>query len=163
MKKIKLILFLGLLFMVGSLTSCFRAKPQEFSSHGMTVTLTSDFRVATGENVQFFLQTNKIGFAGNQEFKDQLGLRDHELERYTKAVLTASNYQDAQIQNYDDGENNFMYAYYTASPNMFTYKYMLVTKEGQNAYYCLNFWTLEKDFDKYQDQIFEWAKTIKVE
>ena len=45
-----------------------------------------------------------------------------------------------------------------------TDKYMLVCMKGQtNKYYCMNFGTKESMFDDYKDQMFEWAKTIKVE
>lgn len=161
-EKFKIVLMLGvMLIMVSTLSSC-ASKPKEFSSNGITVTLTNKFKYGNDENAQVLLLTSKIGFMGNGEYKTSVGVSDNQLEHYTQKVLNVSG-KTADIMNYDEDGVTFCYAYYTATAQNITFKYMLITKEGTSKYYTMNFWSKESEFDEYKDQFLEWAKTIKVE
>lgn len=160
-KNKKLIVVLLVIICLCTLTSC-KVKPKEFSSEGITVTLTNKFRKMSVDNVDVSYISNKVGFAGLGEAKSLLKLDDGKLYRYTEMVLDANN-KSAEIYEYNDGVVIFNYAYYVASVNDIAYKYLLVTKEGTNKYYSINFWTKLDDFSEYKDQMLEWAKTIVVE
>ena len=162
MKKFKIVLmFIAMFMMVGTLSSC-ASKPKEFSSNGITITLTNKFKYGNDENVQVLLLTSKIGFMGNGEYKTSVGVSDNQLEHYTQKVLNVSG-KTADITNYDEDGVTFCYAYYTATAQNITFKYMLITKEGASKYYTMNFWSKESEFDEYKDQFFAWTKTIQVE
>ena len=58
MKKFKIVLmFIAMFMMVGTLSSC-ASKPKEFSSNGITITLTNKFKYGNDENVQVLLLTS---------------------------------------------------------------------------------------------------------
>ena len=128
MKKFKIVLmFIAMFMMVGTLSSC-ASKPKEFSSNGITITLTNKFKYGNDENVQVLLLTSKIGFMGNGEYKTSVGVSDNQLEHYTQKVLNVSG-KTADITNYDEDGVTFCYAYYTATAQNITFKYMLITKD----------------------------------
>lgn len=61
MKKFKIVLMLGvMLIMVSTLSSC-ASKPKEFSSNGITVTLTNKFKYGNDENAQVSCLLVKLG------------------------------------------------------------------------------------------------------
>lgn len=157
-----LFLTLVILLSVFTLTSC-KAKEKTFSSNGITVTLTSKFKEKTIQGAQVVYMSRKVGFMGNPEAKSLLMLPDGVLAEYTEKVIEVSNLKDIETKTFEENGNTFMYGYYKATVKNITYKYMLVTKEGENHYYTMNFWTVEKDFATYEDQMMEWAKSIVVE
>ncbi len=163
MKKIKnIVLLVVLLLTICMVTSC-KGKPKTFTSHGITVTLTSKFKPKEVQGAQVVYIANKVGFMGNQESKSALYITDGKLEEYTKKVLNVSNMKNLEYNLYEKDGVKFYYAYYNASVQNLEYRYMLITKEGKNSYYTMNFWSFTKTFNKYQDQFMEWAKLIEVE
>lgn len=162
MKKIRnLFIALTLILSICTLSSC-KGKEQTFTSNGITVTLNSKFKEQTIQGAQVVYATNKLGFMGNAENKSVVGLGDNKLEQYTKAVIDASSL-NVEYQIFDEDGVKFGYAYYSASVSGIKYKYMLVTKEGKDNYYTMNFWSFEKSFNKNENQFMEWAKQIVVE
>ena len=139
----------------------FKGRKHTFSSNGITVTLTSKFKSQQVSGAQVAYLTRKVGFMGNRDLKALTFCS--KLEGYTKKVVAAANLKDVEIFKYNEDGVTFMYAYYLATVDNIRYKYMLVTKEGNNAYYTMNFWSLEKNFNKYEKQFMKWAKTIIVE
>lgn len=160
--KIKNFFLIVLSITILSILSGCKVQEKKFSSHGITIMLTNQFKKQHDENVQVFLVAKKYGFMGNAENKAFTGVNNNELEHYTRLVLKNSN-KEAEIFTFGNDEEKFCYAYYTAKVGIVSYKYMLVTKEGLADYYTMNFWSKEANFDKYETQFFEWAKTIRVE
>lgn len=163
MKKIRnIIITIVTLLTLFTLTSC-KGKEQTFSSNGITITLTSKFKPQEISGAQVVYVTRKVGFMGNQESKNLLNISSNKLETYTKKVVEVGKIKDIELFTYDENGVMFMYGYYTATVSNITYKYMLVTKEGKDNYYTMNFWSLEKNFNANKNQFMEWAKTIVVE
>lgn len=163
MKKIRnIIITIVTLLTLFTLTSC-KGKEQTFSSNGITITLTSKFKPQEISGAQVVYVTRKVGFMGNQESKNLLNISSNKLETYTKKVVEVGKIKDIELFTYDENGVMFMYGYYTATVSNITYKYMLVTKEGKDNYYTMNFWSLEKNFNANNNQFMEWAKTIVVE
>lgn len=163
MKKIRnVFLIIVLLFTLFIFTSC-KGKEKTFSSNGMTVTLTTQFKPQEISGAQMVYVTRKVGFMGNQESKTLVHISSNNLELYTNKVVEVGKIKDIELFTYDENGVKFMYGYYTATSSNITYKYMLVTKEGQESYYTMNFWSLEKNFNANKNQFMEWAKKIVVE
>ena len=163
MKKIRnIIITIVMLLTLFTLTSC-KGKAQTFSSNGITITLTSKFKQQEISGAQIVYLTRKVGFMGNQENKDILNISDNKLEFYANKVVEANKLKDVELFTYDENGVKFVYGYYTAKVSNITYKYMLVTMEGKDNYYTMNFWSLEKNFNANKNQFMEWAKTIVVE
>lgn len=161
MSKMKYVLLLVLVVSLCFITSC-KGKEKTFSDSGITITLNSKFKKQNIQGAQIVYATSRIGFMGNPESKELLMIPNDSLDQYTEKVISVNNL-DIDYQIYDEDDIKFGYAYYTSVVGKQTYKYMLVTKEGNDNYYTMNFWTLENIFDKYSDQFMEWAKTIIVE
>lgn len=163
MNKIRsIIITMVILLTLFTLTSC-KGKEQIFSSNGITITLTSKFKPQEIGGTQVVYLSRKQGFMGNQESKQLLKISNNQLETYTKKVVEVSQIKEIELFTYAENDITFMYGYYTSIVNKIKYKYMLITKEGKDNYYTMNFWSLEKDFNKNENQFMEWAKTIVVE
>ena len=163
MKKIRNILItIVISLMLFTLTSC-KGKEQTFSSNGITITLTTKFKPQEINGAQVLYLTKKLGFMGNQENKELIKISDNKLEEYTQKVIEVSKLKDIELNTYDEDGVTFIYGYYVSTVNKIKYKYMFITKEGKDNYYTMNFWSLEKDFNKNKNQFMAWAKTIVVE
>ena len=158
MKKLVLVFFL---FFVSLFIGCdfFKPEPKEFTKSGITVTLDESF--TENENALHmvtYVSLNVI-FTGNRETITT----NYTQKKYAELVLKAGNIS-GDVLEYSDDQISFAYSYYTNTVEDIEYKYLLVCMKGQtNKYYCMNFGTKESMFDDYKDQMFEWAKTIKVE
>ena len=164
MKKVLIItLFIISIFLGGC--NFFTPEPKEFSKDGITLTLDESFKENENDLHKVTFASTKVVFTGNYE---TLG-SNLSIKEYANLCLESIN-SDEEALEYTDEVTNFVYSYYTNTvEDVFlgkdvTYKYMLVCMKGSNhKYYCMNFGTTENNFDDYKDQMFEWAKTIKVE
>ena len=164
MKKTLLILiFIFSLFLIGC--SFFTPEPKEFSKEGITLTLDESFKENTNDIHKVTLASTKVVFTGNYETLSS----NISIKEYASLCLESID-SDEEALEYSDEATTFVYSYYLNTVEDVilrqdvTYKYMLVCMKGEsNKYYCMNFGTTENKFDDYKDQIFEWAKTIKVE
>ncbi len=159
MKKFRIVLLIMVsILMVTFCTSC-KDKTKVFAKGGITVTLTDKFKEVESDEFIIYLENNGIYFSGESFDKS-----DTKLESFTKDIL--QNKEEAtKVYTYTLDSETFQFAYYTVKSEKnedLLYRYMLVTKEGQDKYYVMNFWTLNKDFGEYEEQFFNWAKTIKV-
>jgi uncharacterized ion transporter superfamily protein YfcC len=163
MNKMKnIIVTIVIIITMFTLTSC-KVKEQTFSANGITVTLNTKFKQQDISGSQVIYVSRKIGFMGNKESKKLLNVADNKLDIYTKKVVEVNNLKEIELFTYNQDGVVFMYGYYTAEVNNIKYKYMLVTKEGEDNYYTMNFWSLEKNFNKNMNLFIDWAKTIVVE
>jgi len=162
MKKALLVI---LLCITAFITGCnFNPEPKEFSKDGITVTLTEAFKENDNDLHKVTYASTKVIFTGNYEtLSDNLTL----LEYATKCLSYGDEASDAT--EYNDDVTSFVYGTYENTvedvilTHDVTYKYMLICMKGESGkYYCMNFGTTKDTFDDYKDQIFEWAKTIKV-
>lgn len=163
MKQFKKVLLLFVIIGMILLTTSCKGKQQKFTSHGITVTLTTNYKETKMDNIQVCYLASKTGFMGNQESKKELLIGNNKLNSYTDKVLLYSNLSHITYQTYNKDDVIFNYAYYTATVNSLKYKYMLITKEGKEHYYTMNFWCFEDDFEQYEEQFMKWATKIEVE
>ena len=164
MKKVLIItLFIISIFLGGC--NFFTPEPKEFSKDGITLTLDESFKENENDLHKVTFASTKALFTGNYEtLSSNLSVKE-----YATLCLKAIDSSE-EVLEYTDDNTTFAYSYYVNTvEDVFlgkdvTYKYMLVCMKGSNnKYYCMNFGTTENNFDDYKDQMFEWAKTIKVE
>lgn len=160
MKKILLLLIVFLC--VSSLTGC-KAKAKTFSKIGVSITLDETFVEKEVIQAPFYLESSKHMFMALREAKSELttyGITS--LDSYINTVLTTSG-KTATVETYDQDDVYYKYAYYTSTVGDQTFGYMLITMEGTNHFYTMNFGCLESNLENSKELYFKWAKTITVE
>jgi|GEM_PF-568362 len=138
-----------------------------FEGGGVEVTLTTEFteREPNRNKQILWLTSKKHMFDAYSEPKAPLVSSNIKtLEQYMKAVLVAGNKADSEILEGETSEGvRYLYAYYENEGNDKIYKYMLLTFEGAETFYTMNFGCLTENFDANLDQYKKWAATIKIE
>ena len=134
-----------------------------FSGAGVTITLNDTFIEKTVVQAPFYLESQNQIFMSLRESKDTLAsVGITTLDQYISAVLKNGN-KTAEVFDKTEGDLNYKYAYYEASVNDQDFGYMLLVLESDGYFYSMNFGCVSSKLDKYKDQFFDWAKTIKVE
>lgn len=163
MRKIILLLVLGLFGFM--LTGCDLFAPEEkvFSGSGMTITLNEDFVETSTVLVPLYLASMDHIFMGDREAKsDFVDTTITNLTEYAEAVLEFGGYTDATVNQSEEGYE-YVYAYYSATVDGTEFGYMLICMESDNYYYIMNLGCLYEDLDDSKEQYIEWANTIVVE
>lgn len=142
----------------------FPPKDKVFESHGITVTLNDDFYEKEYLGFQVAYLSDKSFFAANREEKSLFyGTGINNLKNYINAVLELNNKKSVIKEGVTSNGQQYFYAKYTSEVDGDSFSYYLVTFEGENHYYTINFGCRTKDFSKFEYQYEDWAKTIIVE
>lgn len=150
-------------FSVILLVGCKSLEPKEFTGAGMTIELNDSFIQKEVIQAPLYLESPQHIFMGIRESKSELrGYGVSTTEQYIGAVLNAHG-KTATVEQYNEGDLSYYYAYYTATVNEQTFGYMLFVLEGESHFYSMNFGCLEKDLEKNKTQYNDWIKTITVE
>lgn len=153
LKALMIILLLTMLF------GC-KDNKKTFEKNGVSITLTDKFIEKEVVQVGFYLESNDHIFMSNRESKytlSQMGVDN--LTDYANLVLSNSG----KIGTVLESEDGYRYAYYESTVGDQTFGYMLLTFEGEDYFYTMNFGCLSKKLDDNKDLYFSWAKTITVE
>lgn len=142
----------------------FPPKDKVFKSHGITVTLNDDFHEKEYLGFQVAYLSEKSFFAANREEKSLfVGTGIYNLRGYIDAVLKLNNKYSTIKEGVTSEGQKYYYAKYTSKVDGDSFSYYLVTLEGNNHYYTINFGCRTKDYNKLESQYEDWAKTIIVE
>ena len=137
-------------------------KPKDFSSNGMTITLTDEFTKADVENYTAAYDSKNVAvLALKEEFTLADGSQNYTLEQYGDLVLQNNNLSSSKIENIE-GLTTFEYEL-TNPDTKDTYKYFSFVYKTNDAFWIVQFATLTENADEYRSKIFEWAKTISFE
>lgn len=140
------------------------ATPMEFSGSGITITLTDDFLEEDVIQAPFYLESRDHMFMGMRESKASLvSYYINSLSDYIDAVLEAGGLPSIDKFTQDDGDVEYMYAYYSKTVGEVDYGYMLIVMESEDYFYTMNFGCLNDKLDDNKDQYFQWLETIIVE
>jgi hypothetical protein len=136
--------------------------PKDFSSNGMTITLTDEFVKTDVENYTVAYDSKNVAvFALKEAFALADGLQDYTLEQYGNLVLQNNNLSSSKIED-KEGLIGFEYEF-TNPDTKDTYKYFSFVYKSNDAFWLVQFATLTENVDEYSSQIIEWAKTISFE
>lgn len=134
-------------------------EPKDFSSNGMTVTLTDEFVKTDIENYTVAYDSKNIAvFALKEEFTLIDGFKDYTLEEYGNLLLQNNNLSSSKIQN-AEGLTWFEYEFTNPDTND-TLKYFSFVYKSKDAFWFVQFAMLTENADEYNSKIFEWAKTV---
>ena len=136
--------------------------PKDFSSNGMTITLTDEFVKTDVENYTVAYDSkNVVVFALKEAFTLAEGFQDYTLEQYGNLVLQNNNLSSSKIED-KEGLIGFEYEF-TNPDTKDTYKYFSFVYKSNDAFWLVQFATLTENVDEYSSKIIEWAKTISFE
>lgn len=135
---------------------------KDFSSNGMTITLTDEFIKTDIENYTVVYDSKNVAvFALKEAFALADGFQNYTLEQYGNLVLKNNNLSASELQNLD-GLTEFEYEF--TNPNTKdTYKYFSFVYKADDAFWLVQFATLTENVNEYRAQILEWAKTVSFE
>ena len=159
MKKRLLAIFVIALLLV---TGCGKSSGKVFNEGNFKITLNENFEKKSLASATYYYENNK----------DNIGVTVL-LETY-EALKAINITKDTSLKEYADiiikqmptatmkTEGNFMYFTYSKTVGGSTYFYMPTMFKGENGFYLLNFFCLEKDKDANMDKFISWAKTVEV-
>ena len=131
-----------------------------FSSNGMTITLTDEFRETNLENYTVTYESDDVAvFALQEAFTLVDGFEDYTLEEYADLVFVVNSLDSAELKT-AEGLNYFEYDF-TDSQTNDVYQYFSYVYKTDDSFWMVQFATLEENAVKYSQQITEWAKSIE--
>ena len=131
-----------------------------FSSNGMTITLTDEFRETDIENYTVAYDSKNVAvFALKEAFTLADGFGDYTLEQYADLVIQANNLSSTEIKT-ADGLTRFEYNFTNPETND-SYKYFSYVYKTNDAFWLIQFATLNENVDGYAQQITDWAKSVE--
>lgn len=140
--------------------SCARVvQPQDFTVEDMTITLSSEFREADYEGFTKCYESYNMGVSVLKEsFSQYPILEDYTLEEYGDAVMWANGLTDSSLTPYAD----FMYFTYTSTDDAGnTFGYLATVHQSNDAFWLIQFSTLEEKYPDYGSQFLQWAETVR--
>ena len=138
------------------------ANPKDFSSNGMTITLTDEFVKTDVKNyIAAYDSKNVAVLVSKEEFTLADGFEDQTLEQYGNLVLQSNNLSSSEIKNI---EGLIGFEYESTNPNTGnTYKYLSFLYKSNDAFWMMQFATLKENVDDFRSEIIKWAKTVSFE
>ena len=149
-----------------SIASCWisnrEAQPKAFSSDGMGIVLTDDFKKTDIDADKFTVSyaSDKVAvFALKESFSLASGFEDYTLSQYANLVINANGLTSASVKN--DGNLKYFTYDYTNPTSNEDYTYVAYVYKSGDAFWLIQFATLSEDADEYSEQIAEWARSVK--
>ncbi|MCH5320787.1 MAG: hypothetical protein J1E36_03430 [Eubacterium sp.] len=146
---------------LSSFSGAAKIAPKDFSSNGMTITLTNQFAETsmTGYTVCYDSKDVAV-FALKEDFSLMDGFDNYTLEQYGELVLSNNpSASNCELKN-DHGLTYFEYQF-TNSQNNESYYYFTTLHKASDAFWIVQFVTSEGDLQQYQETFVEWAQTIE--
>lgn len=163
-KIISIVLFAAMMITV--FAGCGSVEEKEFSSNGFTVTLPGNAK-EMDENMGYTVcyQIGKdiviAAIKENKSYLQSLGIsEDASLEDYADLVAEVNGYSADDIDTLAGNGNP--YFEYTSTSQGMDLKFIGVCYESEDAFWFVNFGTMESKFDSVKDELERWAATVKV-
>ncbi len=130
-----------------------------FSSNGLTISLTNEFKKADVEGYTIAYDSKNVAvFALKEEFTLADGLKDYTPEQYAAVAIQANQLSSAQAKTVD-GLTYFEYDHTNSETNQ-TYHYFSYVYKSTDAFWLIQFATLDENANEYAPQIAQWAKSV---
>ena len=150
-------------FLIPKLINAKKAsEPKTFTSHGMSITLTEEFEESARMGYTFSYEGDYVICVGLREAFDLYeGLEDISLQEYGELVLEANELTDNELKE-KDGLTYFDYDNYDPESKL-SYRYFCYLMKCDDAFWMIQFSTLESKVDEYEDDILKWVKSVQFE
>lgn len=141
--------------------SFFSKTPKEktFSSNGMNITLSEEFKETTVKKYTVAYDSKKVAvFALKEPFALVDGFEDYTLDQYADLVIQSNGLSPSQKKT-DNGLIWFEYDFDNPENNN-TYRYSTYVYKANDAFWIVQFATLKSNFEKVSQEIAVWAKSV---
>lgn len=154
--------FFGGKYLTGGLLKSRAAAPKEFTSHGMTITLTKDFREDSAVGFTSCYASKDVAVLSLREpFTLMDGLEDFTLEEYGELALENNDMSASLLKSFN-GIPGFEYDS-TDPDSGDTYHYRIFLYKADDAFWMVQFFTYKDNFSRYESQINQWAASVTFE
>ena len=138
-----------------------KVEAKAFSSNGMHITLTNKFVETSIQNYTVCFDSKDVAvFALKEDFNLFDGAENYTLEDYGELVLKSNGFSsDIGLEAYN-GLTYFEYIFTNPSTRD-EYHYFTVLYKADDAFWMVQFATLEKNFEQYQQSFVDWAKSVE--
>ncbi len=160
MKKLASVILL-IAIIASVLVSCSGASEKTFTSEGLTITLTSSFKEASGTGYTVAFDSKDVAvFALKEPFSALAGLENYTLAEYTEIVRQNNSDKDnlTAIKT-ADALTWFEYTFNNTEVNK-TYHYISYTFKANDAFWLVQFATVDSDIEALRPNIVTWAKSV---
>ena len=161
MKKL-ISLMLAVLFIL-SLAACGDSAknsetPKLFVCEELRITLNMDFVDAQSDSYDALFHSDGADILVMREGKDGFD-DDMTFERYAELIKNANqNYDIDKLEH--SGDLSYYEYTYTVEGDENVYKCMTAVMESKEAFWLVQFYCLDSDYDSYKDSFIAWAGTI---
>ena len=134
--------------------------PQVFTSNGLTLTLTREFKVE--DSIAYtsgFTSKDAAVFALKEPFSQAPGVEDLTLEEYVDLMREANGKLDCEQKNYN-GIPGFEYDF-TNEEEGKEYHFRIFAYKAEDAFWNVQFVTLKKQFPEFEEKINTWAASAR--
>ena len=146
-----------------TLCACTDPSPKDFSSNGMTITLTELFKENTQQGYTVCYDSPDVAvFVLKEEFSQAEGFGELTLDEYAELVYTANSSKSPSAVTKLDELTVMEYTFHNESENT-TYKYFSTMFKGTDAFFLVQFACEEDKYEAKRDTFVSWAKTVKVD
>lgn len=144
-----------------ALFSTQKIEPKTFSTDEIEITLTNQFFETSIEGYTVCYDSETAGvFVLKEPFDLFDGFENYTLEEYGELVLLGNSFDPSIKLNNDNGLTYFEYLYTNPETND-TYYYFTALYKTSDAFWMLQFTTLEENAENYKLQIIDWAKSVE--
>lgn len=133
--------------------------PMEIRQGDLTITINKNFSEEEDSEGDTVYVTRKIALGIVEDEKADMGVHANATLKEYARLSQIVNSVDAEIYEKD----GLVYFTYISESKKDNYKHFIFAYESDEAFYVVDFWTRENDADKYEEQIFEWAKSVKID
>lgn len=136
-----------------------KAKPKDFSSDGMTITLTEEFnRFETGVHTACYGTDHVAVFALKESFDLLEGSENFTLKEYAELVIKANGFENKKPKT-DNGLTYFEYDY-TNPETKQDFRYFSYVYKANDSFWFIQFAILTDEVNEYKDDVIKWAKSV---
>lgn len=134
-------------------------EPKEFSSNGLTITLTTAFREENYiSQAAAYSSKDVLVLAAKESFSSAEGIDDLTLHEYSELVLEGNNIPLDDLDDYN-GIPCFEYDAKEENLNQIVH-YKAFMYKTEDAFWMIQFGVLQREQNKYIEKINEWAGSV---
>ena len=134
-------------------------KEKTFSNNGIEITLTSDFEKEDFSGFDAgYISDDVMVLLLKEHFSMLEGSKNMSVDEYAQLV-NENNGNKGTVKK----ENGVVYFEYSAVSDGKKYHYVVTMHKGPDAFWLVQFCTLETDKDTFRDRIFKWAASVDFE
>lgn len=164
MKKIVAVLLLvaALATMVGCNKKVYEADAKEFTSNGLSITLTDAFveKEQAGYTVCYDSKSVAI-IALKESFSLQADVKDWTLEYYADLIKSSNSAHSPSTPVKVGDRMVIEYTFYNPDTDI-TYHYYTCMYKGSDAFWTIQFACDVNEVDEYKPYMVEWANSVRV-